>query len=224
MSLDLLPLFIRENYECYEWGHACAIMAQDFPKEWEQMVDVLTRFRLYRNYITVKGGSKSHVSRWIDGELLKHEWVEKMFDTKITVDKVESPSPTHSVDCFKNRIALEIEWNNKDPFYDRDLNNFRLLHQLDVVSVGVIITRATHLQDIFVKLKRGKSFGNSTTHMEKLVPRIEGGSGGGCPLLVLGITKNLYVDEDTILPPKEKKKRGKKAVPPSALVKAEDDD
>lgn len=128
MSLELLPEFIREHYECHEWRHACSIMHSDFPEEWEQMVDVLSRFRLYRNYITVPGGRKSHISKWIDGQLLTHDWIEKKFDTKIVVDTVESPSPTHSVDCFKNRIALEIEWNNKDPFYDRDLNNFRLLH------------------------------------------------------------------------------------------------
>ena len=45
---------------------------------------------------------------------------------KITVDERSYESPTHEVDCFKNRVALEIEWNNKDPFFDRDLNNFRL--------------------------------------------------------------------------------------------------
>ena len=42
-------------------------------------------------------------------------------------------------------MALEIEWNNKDPFYDRDLNNFRLLFELRVVSVGVIVTRCASL-------------------------------------------------------------------------------
>jgi hypothetical protein len=26
MSLDLLPEFIRENYECHEWRHACSLM------------------------------------------------------------------------------------------------------------------------------------------------------------------------------------------------------
>ena len=49
--------------------------------------------------------------------------MEKSFDTKIVVDLHEMASPTHKVDCFKNKVALEIEWNNKDPFYDRDLNN-----------------------------------------------------------------------------------------------------
>jgi hypothetical protein len=28
--------------------------------------------------------------------------------------------------------------------------------------------------------------------MSKLIPRIKGGGGGGCPILVLGIKKSLY--------------------------------
>lgn len=79
--------------------------------------------------------------------------------------------------------------------FDRDLNNFRLLFDLRAVSVGVIITRADALQDIFDALGRGSSYGSSTTHMSKLIPRIEGGSGGGCPILVLGISKELYVED-----------------------------
>ena len=33
-------------------------------------------------------------------------------------------------------IALELEWNNKTEFYDRDLNNFRLLFDLRVALAG----------------------------------------------------------------------------------------
>ena len=39
------------------------------------------------------------------------------------------------------------------------------------------------------------SYGSSTTHHEKLWPRIEGGSGGGCPVLTFAITPSLYVEE-----------------------------
>ncbi|HTQ98591.1 MAG TPA: BglII/BstYI family type II restriction endonuclease, partial [Candidatus Acidoferrum sp.] len=119
-------------------------------------------------------------------------WIEKEFDTRVVVDDATMETPTHKVDCFRNRVAVEIEWNNKDPFYDRDLNNFRLLFDLRAISVGVIITRCDELQDIFNDLGRGSSYGNSTTHMSKLLPRIHGGSGAGCPLLVFGITKKLY--------------------------------
>src|SRR5262249_14440838 len=31
-------------------------------------------------------------------------------------------------------IALEIEWNNKDPFFDRDLENFKRLHSDGAIS------------------------------------------------------------------------------------------
>ena len=195
MASDLLSTFILENYEVHEWKHACAILKHDFPQEWDDIVEVLENFRLYRSWLTVGGGRKSKVSEAIDSQLYAKGWVEKQFQTEILVDGAKQESPTHKIDCFKNRVALEIEWNNKDPFYDRDLNNFRLLFDLRAVSVGVIITRCDHLQDIFDSLGRGPSFGASTTHMHKLLPRINGGGGGGCPILVFGISNSLYVED-----------------------------
>lgn len=195
MALEQLPKFVLENYEVHEWRHALAILLSDFPNELRDIVDVLTSFRLQKSWITVGGGRKSKVAEWIDAELLRRGWKAKNFDTKITVDETSLDSPTHEVDCFKNRVALEIEWNNKDPFYDRDLNNFRLLFDLRVISVGVVITRCDELQEIFDALGRGSSYGASTTHMSKLLPRIQGGGGAGCPILVCGIRRSLYVED-----------------------------
>ena len=196
MLYDRLPEFVRDNYECHEWRHASAILSQDFPAEWRDLCDLLATFRLRRSWVATGGGNKSKLSDFIDGFLGTRGWVETRFQTAIEVDGVRLDSPTHKVDCFRNRIALEIEWNNKDPFYDRDLNNFRLLFDLRVVSVGIILTRADALQDVFNDLGRGTSYGNSTTHMSKLLPRIRGGGGAGCPLLVFGITKALLVEDE----------------------------
>ncbi len=195
VALEDFPKFIHENYELHEWRHASAIMQRDFPNEFADICDVLRRFRLRKSEVIPKGGGKSKISGWIDGEFAKKDWKERQFDTRIVVDQTELKSPTHKVDCFKNRVALEIEWNNKDPFFDRDLNNFRLLFDLRAISVGIIITRGDELQDIFDKLGRGDSFGPSTTHMSKLLRRIEGGGGAGCPILVFGITRKLYVED-----------------------------
>ncbi len=194
MDTPLITRFIDSNYEVHAWRHAHAILKTDFPDEYRDILEVLTSFRLRKEWITTPGGRKSKVSEFIDGFLIGKAWEAKNFDTMITVDGEERASPTHEIDCFKNRVALEIEWNNKDPFYDRDLNNFRLLFDLQAISVGVIITRTDSLQTIFDDLGRGSSFGNSTTHMSKLLPRIQGGGGGGCPLLVFGIKNSLYVD------------------------------
>ena len=197
MLMSRLPDFVRDHYECHEWKHASAILSQDFPDEWRDLLDLLTGFRLKRSWITTGGGNKSKLAAAIDGFLAGRGWVEKQFQTAIEVDGKRMDSPTHKVDCYRNGIALEIEWNNKDPFYDRDLNNFRLLFDLRAVSVGIIITRSDELQEIFNDLGRGSSYGNSTTHISKLLPRIEGGGGAGCPLLVFGITRSLLVEDAT---------------------------
>lgn len=195
MSIELLPKSIRKNYEAHEWKHASAILAADFPLEWKDIVDLLTQFKLCKTWLKEPGGRKSKVSDAIDTFLHKRGWHEKQFSTSVKVDEKVFDSPTHKVDCYKNHVALEIEWNNKDPFFDRDLNNFRLLFELRAISVGVIITRCDHLQKIFDSLGRGASYGASTTHMSKLLPRIEGGSGAGCPILVFGITEKLYKED-----------------------------
>ncbi|MEZ5723002.1 MAG: BglII/BstYI family type II restriction endonuclease [Paracoccaceae bacterium] len=191
-----LPTFIQDNYECHEWKHASAILSQDFPIEWGEILAVLEAFRLRKSWITKGGGRKSKVSEFIDTFLYDRGWVEKKFETGVLLDAERIDSPTHQIDCFKNGIALEIEWNNKDPFFDRDLNNFRLLFDLRAVSVGVIVTRCDELQEIFNQLGRGSSYGASTTHMAKLLPKIEGGGAAGCPLLVFGISKSLYLEDE----------------------------
>jgi hypothetical protein len=62
----------------------------------------------------------------------------------------------------------------------------------DTSSVGVVITRADEVQAIFNELGRVKSFGQATTHMSKLLPKVTGGGAGGCPVLAFGITRELY--------------------------------
>ena len=195
MSIKNFPENLLKKYEIYEWKHASAILKNDFFDEWNDLLDLLNVFKLKKSWILESGGRKSKIAIWIDEFMSKKGWVEKQFLTSVIVDEKKLDSPTHKIDSYKNRVALELEWNNKDPFFDRDLNNFRLLFDLRAISVGIIITRCDELQEIFDNLGRGSSFGASTTHMSKLLPRIEGGSGAGCPIIVIGISKNLYMED-----------------------------
>ncbi|MFP3342666.1 BglII/BstYI family type II restriction endonuclease [Halomonas sp. SIMBA_159] len=172
--------------------HPIPILKNDFHSEWVDILEVLSTYVLRRSDIISPGRNKSPISAYLDGELYRRGWEERKFNVNIDVDNNSMNTPTHKIDCYKNRIGLEIEWNNKDPFYDRDLNNFRLLHQLNIISVGVIVTRASSLQAIFNQLGKGPSYGNSTTHMDKLIPRILGGGAGGCPVLAIGISDRMY--------------------------------
>lgn len=73
-----------------------------------------------------------------------------MFEIAKVVDGVQRESTSHEVDHVRRFdggvVALEIEWNNKDPFFDRDLENFKRLHSEGAISVGVLITRGASLQ------------------------------------------------------------------------------
>jgi len=193
MTIKSLPEFVRTHYEVHEWKHAIAILEKDFAAEWNDIIKVLTDFRLRKADVLAPGGRKSPIAETLDSMFFALGWQKKRFHTAMIIDGERVENPTHEIDCYKNRVALEVEWNNKDPFFDRDLNNFRVLFELRAISVGAIITRCDELQEIFDSLGKGKSYGQSTTHMSRLVPRIEGGGSGGCPILVFGISKALYV-------------------------------
>lgn len=211
---------LKIKYEVEEYRHALAILKNDFKEELLEILEILNGFELLASDILEPGGRKSPISEKIDSVFYSKGWKEVEFDTVISLQKKEYEkdstkaqlgeveeykTPTHKIDCFKNRIAFEIEWNNKTEFYDRDLNNFRLLFDLNVVSVGIILTRSTKLDKIFKELEnefkeknpKAKSklinkYGASSTHMDKLTPRIEGRSAGGCPLLIIGISEKTY--------------------------------
>ena len=171
---------------------AVSILAVDFAQEFGDLLECLERFVLKKSDILKAGGGLSPIPQAIDGFLRARKWAEKRFDIKITIDEKPIPIPTHKIDNFKNRVGIETEWNNKTEFYDRDLNNFRLLWEMRVLSVGVIITRLSELQDVFDELGKGTSYGASTTHWNKLIPKVESGGAGGCPLLLVGMGKRCY--------------------------------
>jgi Restriction endonuclease BglII len=196
-----LSVAIDNKFVCSEWRNGLAILESVHAGEWTDIVATLDTFTLKHSHVAAKGrGNKSEMAGSLDGELYRRGWIEKAFDTSVSVDGEIRPSPTHSIDCFKNRVALEVEWNNKDPFYDRDLNNFRLLYELNAIDVGVVITRTTALQEWLHQNrllfgKKSGTYGTSTTHEDKLIPRILGGGAGGCPLVVLAIKPAAYEDD-----------------------------
>lgn len=181
MGLEKIPQAVGDRYHFDERGHASAILASNFPNEFRDLMDCLSGFVLRKSHILTPGGGRSPISAALDGFLRSRGWQETSFDIKITIDGNQVPIPTHKIDDFKNGVGLEVEWNNKTEFYDRDLNNFRLLKELRVLAVGVMITRMSELQELFNTLGKGKSYGASTTHWDKLIPKVDGGGAGGCP-------------------------------------------
>ena len=104
------------------------------------------------------GGGETKGTQRLRKALAATGWHKVNFVVEKTINGVRKESQSHEVDhvrTFLNGVvALEIEWNNKDPFFDRDLENFKRLHAEGGISVGVIITRGTSLQDEMPELVR----------------------------------------------------------------------
>lgn len=190
-----IPSSISSRYETHEWRNGITILTALHPVEMRDIITVLNEFELRASEILEKGGSKSSLAKRFDSRFYELGWKERDYTSSVTVDDQTTVSPGHKIDCLKNKVAIEVEWNNKDPFFDRDLNNFSHLYDLGVIDVGVIITRSTELQEIFKQLGKGSSYGNSTTHINKLLPRVQRDGSHGCPLVIFGITKNCFVDD-----------------------------
>ena len=169
-TAHLVPRDIAELYEIHEWRDAVGVLSTACPEEWADIQTALRAFRLHRSEIMTAGGAQSTIVDRLERPLKGAGWVEKHFDTAIVVDGEQRDSPTHSVDCFKGRVALEVEWNNKDPFYDRDLNNFRLLFDLQVIDVGVIITGVRRFGDFQHAWPRAELWKFHNTHGQAPTP------------------------------------------------------
>lgn len=195
-TLHLVPNDLRRLYQVNEWRNAAGILHAACRSEWNDIIEVLRKFRLLKSELLAGGGNRSAVTKRLDGAFYARNWRERTFKTAFLVDDRRIESPTHAVDCFKGGVALEVEWSNKDTFFDRDLNNFRLLFELRAIEVGVMVTRSSELLPLTRSF--GKIVDESTTHLRKLIPRLEGGSGGGCPVLSFAITPALLVDDGQV--------------------------
>ena len=130
-------------------NHAEAILRHDFASEAAELVAALADFALPVEELIGSGGGEARSTQRLRRRLAAAGWRKHVFEVTVGVDGVVRPSISHEIDHVRRApggtVALEIEWNNKDPFFDRDLENFQRLHALSAISVGVIVTRGAAL-------------------------------------------------------------------------------
>jgi hypothetical protein len=191
---DNVPGDLRGLYDVREYRHASAILRSDFAADFAHLCDALRAFRFYESDILKSGGNESEIPKRFAG-LLRPSWTEERLQAEHVVNGETVRSDSHKIDFVRGRVACDLEWNSKDQTFDRDLFAFRAFFEFDRISVGVLVTRSTSLNTLFKRLGILKKYGASTTHVDKLIPRLEAGRSGGCPVLVFGITEKLLKGE-----------------------------
>ncbi|MGE3719572.1 MAG: BglII/BstYI family type II restriction endonuclease, partial [Bauldia sp.] len=148
---------LRKRHFTVEFhSHAEAILGVDFPQAVEELEKALLGASIPVEEIVAGGGGETKNTQRLRRSLAAVGWKTKEFRVEKRINDVPRESITHKMDHVRtfpttagseSTIALEIEWNNKDPFFDRDLENFKRLHAEGAISVGVIVTRGKSLHD-----------------------------------------------------------------------------
>jgi hypothetical protein len=153
----------RADFQVEFHSHAEAILAGDFPTAEKEIEDVLLSATIPIEEIIAGGGGEAKGTQRLRRGLQGKEWATVEFVVEKRINGVPREAVTHKMDHVKafelpgsgqGTLAMEIEWNNKDPFYDRDLENFKRLHSDGAISVGIIVTRGRSLHDRMPELVR----------------------------------------------------------------------
>lgn len=161
-----------KGFEILTLHHAEAILKHDMPQAVKDLEMILSQIEVPVAELAAGGGGEGKGTQRLRNTLAEAGWKKHRFEIRKIVDGVEKESISHEIDhvrTFKTGVlALEIEWNNKDPFFDRDLENFKRLHADGVISVGAIVTRGKSLHDGMRELMEHFAVKNGINSIEGL--------------------------------------------------------
>ena len=141
----------NQGFQIEIHSHAQAILSVDFPRAVTDLERVIGGLTIPIEEIIGSGGGETQGTQRLRRGLAEIGWTKLNFVVEKRINGVAREAISHEIDHVKRFengvIALEIEWNNKDPFFDRDLENFKRLHADGAISVGIIVTRGSSMQD-----------------------------------------------------------------------------
>lgn len=146
----MFETLIDKGFQVEFHSHARAILQVDFPDAMAELEEVINALTIPIEEIIGGGGGETKGTQRLRKGFAAKGWKKTNFVVERTINGHKRESISHEIDHVKSfdgrEIACEIEWNNKDPFFDRDLENFKRLHADGAISVGIVITRGTSLQ------------------------------------------------------------------------------
>lgn len=218
----IFPARVLERYKFAETRNAAIILKVSNPEAFLQIVEVLEDFSLSADDLTTPGGQESGLAARLNRTFRNRGWREARVDTLIRlslhltpwgdetiatlpISIIETLNQGYKVDNFRDRVALDVEWNAKDGNLDRDISAYRALYDAALIDMGVLISRTLDLRDLArrVGVARGMADAaarrllntTTTTNDRKLIPRLTRGDAGGCPVLAVFISPDTFQED-----------------------------
>lgn len=214
----VLPKILLPRFRFAEVRNAAAVLKASDPGLFKEVTAVLQAFYIEDDYILTKGGNRGPLVKRLDGDFENLGWSAVRVDTEFKLvgkkktnrnskkanynqeyfPDVSIINPGYEVDNMKRRVALDIEWNSKDGNLDRDFSSYRFLYEQALIDVGILIVREfAGIRDLIRQEQFGaeadRRLGTHTVaSLENAIPRLRRGDGGGCPILVVAMTRSTW--------------------------------
>jgi len=149
-----------KGWEVTDINDAELLLTHHFHEECNFLKKALFSWNLeLEEHIIKRGGGLANQTKSLADIFERQGWkknnitIQKRILFQHTFEEVVfQNSNTHEIDhLIENnsgkKVALEIEWNNKDEFFDRDFQAMRRLYEEGIIEGGIIITRGPFLED-----------------------------------------------------------------------------
>ena len=130
-----------------------------FYDQCNKIMKILSNWSLnLESHIIKRGGGQADQTQDLTKDFESMGWEKNRITVKNIVsferifEERSEISSSHEVDHLIHGnsgkfLALEIEWNNKDEFFDRDFQTMRRWYELGIIDLAIIITRGPQLED-----------------------------------------------------------------------------
>lgn len=160
---ERLKLLKQAGWDVLSLNFADLILSEEFTKQVSAILDVLLQAKFsVAESIIKRGGGLADQTQELSNEFAKIGSKNNIsVVNRIEFDRGMAPivtnSTSHEIDHLVQNdvdqlLAVEVEWNNKDEFYDRDFQSIRRLYELGVIEAGIIVTRGQSLEEKLLEM------------------------------------------------------------------------
>lgn len=146
-----------------------SIIKNEHPLVYKNILKVIKAFAIQDSEILAPGGNESVITQRLKKEFLNLKWHVEVIAHKLNHFEVQqgkdiikdyagkpfkivSEALSHKMDAFHNdkygNVALEIEWNTRKEFLERDITAFQSLYENGYIDAAIVIIKDEELQKV----------------------------------------------------------------------------
>tara|TARA_B100000579_G_C22689646_1_gene784361 strand:- start:13 stop:807 length:795 start_codon:yes stop_codon:yes gene_type:complete len=157
---EIFQKISSKGWDILDKDNALLVGKSCFKEEFENLDNALSDFEIPVTDFIRSGGGLAEPTKRLTNIVNSFHWKKNNVtsETKVTfsdksLDPIQTNAISHEIDHVgfdskKNKkFALEIEWSNKDEFFDRDFSAMKGLYNIGAIELGIVILKGSNFND-----------------------------------------------------------------------------